>query len=175
MNKNLISLKKGAGFGELALMSDEPRMASVKTLEKCVLATLTKNDFMKVIRRAQKRKMIQEVHFLKSFTLFQRLSNMKLQKLYYLLKLVELPKHSVLYKQRDEPVDGVYLIQEGEIVYEIQHEYTRPDYAKNSWLNPSVLENGMNKVKEKKQIATFGKNDIVGFEEILRKRILSIL
>ena len=41
VNKSLIFLKAGAGFGELALMSNLPRMASVKSATPCVLATLT--------------------------------------------------------------------------------------------------------------------------------------
>ena len=74
-------------------MGSGMRMATIKTYEsECVLATLTQRDFTSVIKRAQNRKMAQQVKFLKSFTLFQGLSNMKLQKLFYLLKLVDLPK-----------------------------------------------------------------------------------
>ena len=50
VNKHLINLHAGAGFGELALMSDINRMATVKTaVSPCVLATLTRKDFANVM------------------------------------------------------------------------------------------------------------------------------
>jgi hypothetical protein len=60
VNKHLVNLREGAGFGELALMSSNvKRMASVLTSTiPCVLATLSKKDFQSVIKRAQKRKMM---------------------------------------------------------------------------------------------------------------------
>ena len=99
INKSLVVLNQGAGFGEVALMSDEPRMASVRTVgEECVLATLTRQDFKNVLKRAQNRKFMHEVMFLKSFTLFRNLTNMKLQKLFYLLRLSEQPRGAVLFR-----------------------------------------------------------------------------
>ena len=56
VNKHLVNLRQGAGFGELALMSKVKRMASILTATPCVLATLTQLDFLSVIRRAQLRK-----------------------------------------------------------------------------------------------------------------------
>jgi hypothetical protein len=48
--------------------------------------------------------MASEVGFLKSFSLFKNLSQMKLQKLFYLLKECNLTKNSVLYTQREIPI-----------------------------------------------------------------------
>jgi len=45
--------------------------------------------------------MVSQVGFLKNFALFRNLSNMKLQKLFYLLKLSVQPRGSVLYRQKD--------------------------------------------------------------------------
>ena len=54
VNKHLVDLKAGAGFGELALMSvsEIKRMATVTSKTSCILATLTRHDFMSVMRRA---------------------------------------------------------------------------------------------------------------------------
>ena len=53
VNQHLINLQPGAGFGELALMSDINRMATVITsTSPCTLATLTRKDFSNVMRRA---------------------------------------------------------------------------------------------------------------------------
>lgn len=53
VNKPLVNLQAGAGFGELALMSDIKRMATVRTATpSCILVTLTRRDFGAVMRRA---------------------------------------------------------------------------------------------------------------------------
>ena len=97
-------------------------MATVRTSTKCsILATLNKEEFKNVMRRAQKRRMAEEVEFLKNFTLFSSLSNFKLQKLFYLLKEVNLLKNTALFKEDETPVNGVYLIKQGEIAYHIKH------------------------------------------------------
>jgi len=72
--KKIASLGIGNGFGELALMSDIPRMASVKTTVDTCFATLSRKDFNAVIRRAQKRKMNAQCEFLKNYQLFSDLS-----------------------------------------------------------------------------------------------------
>ena len=50
VNKRLVTLGKGAGFGELALMSSVKRMASVRTVTASKLAILTRKDFTAVMR-----------------------------------------------------------------------------------------------------------------------------
>ena len=84
-------------------------------------------------------------------------------------------KNSVLYKQRERPIQGVYLIKEGEVAYEFKHEVVKPDYSKNSWSNPNVLLNNLDKTAQRKEIAYFTNNEMIGFEEILRRRLLKIL
>ena len=119
--------------------------------------------------------MADQVGFLKRLALFKNLSNMKLQKLFYLLKECNLPKNSVLYRQKDMPINGVYMIKEGEVAYEIKHDVLKPDYSKNSWLGPTVLNNSLDRTTQRREIALFTNNEIIGFEEILRKRMLNLL
>ena len=78
VNKRLVYLSKGAGFGELALMSSVKRMASVRVVVDSCLAILTRREFSIVMRRAQKRKIAEQVEFLKNFALFESLSFVRL-------------------------------------------------------------------------------------------------
>ena len=48
---DVASLHTGDSFGELALINDEPRKASIKTLSDCYLAYLDKNDYKKILRK----------------------------------------------------------------------------------------------------------------------------
>ena len=58
------------------------------------------------------------------------------------------------------------------MAYEIKHEVIKPDYSKNSWLNPSVMGNALNRKTQHREVALFTNNEIIGFEEIFRKRLL---
>ena len=116
VNKRLVFLSKGAGFGELALMSSVKRMASVRTVVDSCLAILTRREFTIVMRRAQKRKIAEQVFFLQKFLFFESLSVIKLQKLFYLLEKRTHTRNHVLFKKGDT-IDGIYFIQEGELLY----------------------------------------------------------
>jgi len=45
-------MEAGAFFGEMALLSNDPRSASVKTLEPSVLLALSRRDFIELIRQS---------------------------------------------------------------------------------------------------------------------------
>lgn len=44
-------LKTGNSFGELALLNDAPRSATIYTLEQCHLAILNKADFTSIMAK----------------------------------------------------------------------------------------------------------------------------
>ena len=47
--------------------------------------------------------------------------------------------------------------------------------AHSNWINPKVLDNNQNKVIDNRTIAEFSLNEIVGFEEIMRQKVLDML
>ena len=49
---NLATLGPGQIFGEMALLFDEPRTASVEALEKCSLVTITRETFKKKVEKS---------------------------------------------------------------------------------------------------------------------------
>lgn len=44
-------LKEGGSFGELALLNDSPRLATIRTITDCGLAILEKKDYIRIIGR----------------------------------------------------------------------------------------------------------------------------
>lgn len=42
---DVVTLRSGKSFGELALIKDQPRAASIKTLEDCHFAVMNKSDY----------------------------------------------------------------------------------------------------------------------------------
>lgn len=78
VNQRLVNLGSGTGFGELALMSDITRMASVRTTCNTTLATMSRKEFTAVLRKAMKRKQQRACEFLRKFIFFEKFTRIKL-------------------------------------------------------------------------------------------------
>lgn len=99
LNQRLVYLWRGAGFGELALMSDTARMSTCRANVDCILGTLNRKNFSNILRRSQKRKIQEQIQFLKGFSILRGLSSIKLQKISYLLEEKQLSRGVVVYEQ----------------------------------------------------------------------------
>lgn len=69
VNNNFVrTLKKGDGFGELALLYNAPRSASIRAKEKCLLWGIDRHTFRTAIEELtiqhfeENRKFIEDVH-----------------------------------------------------------------------------------------------------------------
>ena len=71
----------GMAFGELALLNDKPRSATIITLEDTHFAILLKEDFKKIMAKSLKNKFASNVKFLDSFPFIQNLTKMAKEKL----------------------------------------------------------------------------------------------
>ena len=139
--KKLVTLQEGSGFGELALVDSESlRMASCKTVGECWLATLNRDAYNAVLRRSEIRSRAQKTEFLKTFPLFNELSQLKLGRTLNLLELRKPLKGVKLYKEGDTP-DGIYLIKKGVITYYKSNNVYKPSVSTRSWLNPYMVIN----------------------------------
>jgi CRP-like cAMP-binding protein len=49
-------LKSGDSFGELALINEAPRLATIVCEEMCEFGVLTKSDYRNILLEAQKKK-----------------------------------------------------------------------------------------------------------------------
>ena len=58
-------LSKGQSFGELALISNKPRAATVRCLSECHFLVLQKQDYQRVLGRLEEATMNVFVEFLK--------------------------------------------------------------------------------------------------------------
>lgn len=57
-------LISGDSYGELALLYDEKRAATIKCVTKCFFATLSKKDFSQVLARIELKQMNRKIDFL---------------------------------------------------------------------------------------------------------------
>ena len=68
-------LKTGASFGELALINDEPRKASIQCLSKCHFAVLDKDDYKRLINKMVTKQLNQKAAFFCTIPYFKRFSH----------------------------------------------------------------------------------------------------
>lgn len=81
-----VQLKNGKSFGELALINNKPRAATVKCLTDCHFAVLSKSDFEILLKKLEVKREKRFVDFLEGLPFFSNQSRVALVKLKYLMQ-----------------------------------------------------------------------------------------
>lgn len=79
--KSVIKIGNGSGFGELALLNDKPRSATIITLVDTHFAVLEKEDFNKIMAKAMRNKFASQVQFLSKFSFLSGMTRIAKEKL----------------------------------------------------------------------------------------------
>jgi CRP-like cAMP-binding protein len=114
-------LSKGDAFGELALLHNKPRAATIRCLANCHFAVLEKNDYVKTIAKVHENKLTQKIDFLLSLPMFRSWTRGSMQKLSYYFKEKAYTRRQIVVKSGDS-VSEVLIIREGEV--EVRKEVT---------------------------------------------------
>jgi CRP-like cAMP-binding protein len=110
-------LTTGGSFGELALLSEKPRSATIFVREKSSFLVLNKKDFSKILGEIAERHLNLMVRFLQQVSFFKSKSRSFLIKLAYFFTSRKFKKGQFVFREGD-PNDGVFFIKEGEIMIE---------------------------------------------------------
>ena len=113
----VVEFKKGGSFGELALESSKPRLASVRCKVDSHFVTLDKTDYNRMIAKVVRDKRNNVVSFLKSLPIFAGFTKGSLTKLTYNFKEKEFVKGQVVYREGDT-INEVFLVTEGEFLFQ---------------------------------------------------------
>ena len=113
--KFLVSYGPGDAFGELALLYNTPRAASIVAKEDSVLFSLDRESFNHIVKDAviQKRQKFNE--FISKIPLLDSLTALEKDKICDCLKTVSYKAGSLVIKQGDKG-DTFYFVQEGKCV-----------------------------------------------------------
>jgi len=111
--KEVATLKFGQSFGELALISNKPRAATVKTLTSWYLAMLGKSDYQQIYGIIEKNKLNKKIDFFKSLPLFSSLTRDAVGKITYFFTVKNLIRNEYLFKQGDT-CSHCYIVINGE-------------------------------------------------------------
>jgi CRP-like cAMP-binding protein len=107
------SAEAGASFGELALLQDKPRAASVFCESSCCFGVINKDDYVRIIGRHARRMLEAKIDFLATLPIFAGWRLHNIAKLTYYMKELSFVKHKVVYREH-EPSASVYIVHTGE-------------------------------------------------------------
>eukprot|EP00347_Sterkiella_histriomuscorum_P008621 403344394 len=130
-------LQTGQSFGDLALIEQKPRMASIRCLTETHFAVLSKKDFNKVLGVIEKKKYNEKVQFLRSLPFFSQLTKTSLGKLTYQFTDISTIRNQVLYKEGDS-ADYVYIVKGGqfEVIKTLHLAEDKSQQTKQIFANP---------------------------------------
>ena len=105
-------LGPGKSFGELALIDDRPRKATVRTLEPCVLWGLDRVTFMKSLKRIRVRDYEENKNFINSVNIISILTPAQKEALLSALVTQRWKSSQIVIKEGDNN-DMLYIVKEG--------------------------------------------------------------
>ena len=136
-DKFLKAYNPGEAFGELALLYNAPRAASIIASNDCILWALDRETFNNIVKEAAVRKREKYQKFLKSVDIFSSIELYELSQICDALQVQKCEEGSYIISQND-PGDKFYIIEKGEAfatkVFEqggeakVVKEYTKGGY-----------------------------------------------
>ena len=106
-------LPAGFSFGELALINNKPRAATIRAKTGWFFAVLNKEDYQKVLGVIYSKELNRKVDFFISIPMFSDWTRGAIEKLTYYFKSKEFKRNHYLYRQGD-PCDYWYIVAGGE-------------------------------------------------------------
>ena len=107
----------GDSFGELALINNSPRSATVVWVTDWIFATMDKNDYWKTLSRIESRNINKVIDFFKSLPYFSNFSRTALTKIRFNFRKVKYKCNYVVYREGDES-DHAYIVINGDFELE---------------------------------------------------------
>ena len=107
-------MEQGAGFGELALIYNDKRSASIQALEDCETYTLDGVLFKSIIIKSSMQKRSEIAGFLNSIKLFDKLDQERKLKLSDGLQTLKFDKDQFIFKEGDTG-EEFFIIEQGEV------------------------------------------------------------
>jgi cGMP-dependent protein kinase len=107
-------IDQGQGFGELALIHDCGRSATVRTLTQVKMWGIDKNDFQRILENGYRRNFLDNLEFVRNIKVFMGIEERKLEKFVASLNVVDFEPEKVIIKQKDFG-DLLYIVKQGSV------------------------------------------------------------
>ncbi|KRX03427.1 Protein kinase-like domain [Pseudocohnilembus persalinus] len=113
-DKTKRELKAGDGFGELALLYNAPRSASVRALELCNLWGIDRNTFRRAVEEMITKEYEENRKFMEVVRFFHNLTNEQKDAIAAVLIVQKFYKNQIIVTEGD-PASSFYIIKEGTV------------------------------------------------------------
>lgn len=156
-------LHSGMSFGEVALIEDKPRGATIKCDSDCILATMEREDYKKTLSRIENRNINKIVEFFQDLPYFSNYGKNSLQKIRFLFSRVKYKRKYIVYNE-GEPSNNVYIVINGdfELIKKVKHveekEINYKNYIRSDIFNDGQINAKGVKSEVDSKIAKFTKN-----------------
>jgi CRP-like cAMP-binding protein len=148
--------QQGDSFGELALLHNKPRAASIECATDVHLAVLDKDDYTRILAKVHEIALKRKAEFLHKLPMFGGWTMGSMQKLIYYFKERVLLRKQILHKEGDT-VDTIYFVREGEM-----------QLVQDVRLTSSATHMNLRKFQTTKaEVATLGIGECIGAEEAI--------
>lgn len=112
--KCINTMTAGKHFGEIALVEQKPRTATLICKEDCTFAVMSSNDYLKVIAGIEAKANRATIDFLKDVPYFCQWTDQKLARFLHVVEAADYNKGQELVLP-GESLDKLYLVMEGEV------------------------------------------------------------
>ncbi|KAJ3107471.1 hypothetical protein HDU97_004067 [Phlyctochytrium planicorne] len=107
-------IPKGNGFGDLALVTDAPRSATIITDERSELIKVEKDDYCRIVKYIHEKENIELYSFIRRMPVFSTWSRSSLMSIVGNMKIKKFQHGEVIYKQGDE-LKWFYIVKSGHV------------------------------------------------------------
>lgn len=173
--EKLVEFPEPFSFGEIALIKKCNRNATIKTIKDSKFITINKNDYNKVIREFEEKRLENQIkEFQKIYPLFQYWSQSHIIGLFNCFSRQVLSKGEYLYKQ-NEDADSFYIIKSGTFeMYSLLsfgwlNEFF--DYIVSAKTNIIFLFNAFKKENYSDKKSSIKESDIVSYYSNITKQL----
>jgi CRP-like cAMP-binding protein len=110
--KEVVSLGTGESFGELALINEAPRAATITCHKECYFAVIGRAEYQRVLKKIQWKDVQKKIEFFLEIPFFNHWTRTQINKLIYLFSEQNFLLNQTVYNQGDK-IDMIYIVKEG--------------------------------------------------------------
>ncbi|KRX10342.1 Cyclic nucleotide-binding protein [Pseudocohnilembus persalinus] len=177
-HKYVITLETGQMFGELGIVMNQPRLATILAQENCGFAILNSSDFKKILQQAQNKKVNDKIDFFQ-INMLQKARRKQVVTFAQNFDKMKFNKGTVIFQEGQE-VDSLIIIKKGTVdVYKQvqEQELKQITQEKTSKLQniKQFVKDDLQNMRQKNQkkvkipISTLGSGQTIGDIEIIQQ------